>query len=412
MTQLDGKELKAILQEALAKDKDFSREILHKGLQSFLETERDELIGVGKHVRDGERQATRNGYKDRNLNTRLGKLKLKKPQIREFPFRTNLFENYQRSEKALLAALQQMVIDGVSTNKVQKVVKMLSDDLSFSKSSVSRIMKELDPMVKDWRHRQLRNHYEYLISDACYFYVRENKKVVSIPMLMTVGIDSDGRRDVLGADMAVSESEEAWREHHRRLKARGVKTTALTISDKKEGLVKVLKEEYSGRPHQRCMVHFERNVLSRVPYKERKVLGDYLKQIYNSPTKKMALKIASMISDEYRDKYPRVSQILDNHVEETLSYYDFPAHHKRKIRTTNLIEGTLNSILKRRSKVVGIFPNRESCIRYACCLLMEIAEDWQTGRRYMKMEETKSEKNEKFMERIEEVKLSEELVAQ
>ena len=302
MTQVNGKELKAILQEALAKDKDFSREILHKGLQSFLETERDELIGVGKHVRDGERQATRNGYKDRNLNTRLGKLKLKKPQIREFPFRTNLFENYQRSEKALLAALQQMVIDGVSTNKVQKVVKMLSDDLSFSKSSVSRIMKELDPMVKEWRRRQLRNHYEYLISDACYFYVRENKKVVSIPMLMTVGIDSDGRRDVLGADMAVSESEEAWREHHRRLKARGVKTTALTISDKKEGLVKVLKEEYSGRPHQRCMVHFERNVLSRVPYKERKVLGDYLKQIYNSPTKKMALKIASMISDEYRDK--------------------------------------------------------------------------------------------------------------
>lgn len=413
MTQLNDSALRELLQEAIEKDRDFVKEVLKKALQEFLEMERDNQIGVGRHIRDAEnRSGTRNGYKDRKLNTRMGKLNLEKPQIREYPFKTKLFENYQRSEKALLAAIQQMVIDGVSTKKVKKITKELSGELSFSKSTVSRLIKELDPMIKQWRERQLKNHYGYLISDACYFYVRENKKVVNIPMLITIGINFNGYREILGADMAVSESEETWREHHRGLKARGVETTSLTISDKLKGLVTVLQEEYSGSPHQRCMVHFKRNVLSKVPYKERKVLGEYLKQIYNSPTKEMALKIAGMISDKYRNKYPKVSKILDNHVEETLSYYDFPKHHKRKIRTTNLIEGTLNSKLKRRSKVVGIFPNRESCIRYACSILMEVDEDWQTGRRYMRMEEKESDETEEFMEEIKQTKSSKELVAQ
>ncbi len=411
MTQLDGTQLREVLQEALKNDQDFLKEVLGVTLQDFLEFERDEQIAVGKNVRDENRQGTRNGYKDRSLNTRLGRLQLKKPQIREFPFTTNLFENYQRSEKALLIAIQQIVIDGVSTNKVKKILSKLSEDLSFSKSSVSRLMQELDPMIKEWRMRQLRERYAYLISDACYFYIRENKKVVSMPLLVSIGIDEEGRRDILGVDMAVSESEEAWREHHRKLKARGLKTVSLTISDKLAGLVRVLNEEYAGSPHQRCMVHFERNVLSKVPYKERKELGNYLKQIYNSPTRKMALQIASMIADEYKNRYPAVSRILNRHVEETLSYFEFAEHHWRKIRTTNLIEGTLNSILKKRAKVVGIFPNRESCIRYACCQLMEIAEDWQTGRRYMRMNGNEAEDAGELLEEIRKVKMTEELVA-
>lgn len=412
MTQLDGTQLREVLQEALKKDQDFFKEVLNVTLQDYLEFERDEQIGVGKNVRAENRQGTRNGYKDRSLNTRLGRLQLKKPQIREFPFTTNLFENYQRSEKALLIAIQQMVIDGVSTNKVKKILAKLSEDLNFSKSAVSRLMQELDPMIKQWRSRQLRERYAYLISDACYFYIRENKKVVSMPLLVSIGIDEEGRRDILGVDMAVSESEEAWREHHRKLKARGLKTVSFTISDKLAGLVRVLDEEYAGSPHQRCMVHFKRNVRSKVPYKEREILENYLKQIYNSPTKKMALQIASMIADEYRNRYPAVSRILNRYVEETLSYFDFPERHWKKIRTSNLIEGTLNSILKRRAKVVGIFPNRESCIRYACCQLMEIAEDWQIGRRYMKMEENETEDTAgELLEEIKKVKMTEELVA-
>ena len=412
MTQLDGTQLREVLQEALKNDQDFFKEVLHMSLQNVLESERDEQIGVGNNVRDENRLGTRNGYKKRNLNTRLGQLQLKKPQIREFPFRTGLFENYQRSEKALIVAIQQMVIDGVSTSKVQKITSKLSDDLNFSKSTVSRLMQELDPMVKEWRRKQLREHYQYLISDACYFYIRENKQVVKRPLLISIGITSEGRRSILGVDLAVSESEEAWRAHHIDLKTRGIESVSMTISDHNQGLINVLEEEYSGAPNQRCMVHFERNLLSRVPYKERKLLGKYVKQIYNSPTKEMALKIAAMISEQYKKKYPRVAKLLEGHVEETLAYFEYPEHHRRKIRTTNLIEGTLNSILKRRSKVVGIFPNGESCIRYACCLLMEIDEDWQTGRRYMKIEETEPGETEDLLEEIKKVKLSEELVAQ
>ncbi|MEA3507140.1 MAG: transposase, partial [Elusimicrobiota bacterium] len=232
MTQLNGTELRELLQEAVAKDGDFVKEVLGEVLQEFLEMERDSQIGVDKHERDDEnRFGTRNGYKDRQLNTRVGTLNLKKPQIREYPFKTMLFDNYQRSEKALLAAIQQMVIDGVSTNKIQKITKKLSGEMSFSKSTVSRLIKELDPMVREWRRRQLKSHYEYMISDACYFYVRENKRVVTRPLLISLGVTPGGHREILGVDMAVTESEDTWREHHRRLKERGVSSVNLTISD-------------------------------------------------------------------------------------------------------------------------------------------------------------------------------------
>lgn len=239
-----------------------------------------------------------------------------------------------------------------------------------------------------------------------------NRKVVKRPLLISLGVTPNGHREILGVDMATTESEDTWREHHRKLKERGIRSVNLTVSDAHKGLIKVMEEEYSGTPHQRCMVHFERNILSKVPSKDKKLVGNFVKQIYSSPTKEMALKIAAMVADRFRDKYPRVSKLLEENIEETLAFFDFPNHHKRKIRTTNLIEATLNSKLKRRSKVVGIFPNRNSCIRYTCCLLMEIDEDWQTGRRYMRIPEKETDESEEFMEKIKEVKQSEELVAQ
>jgi transposase-like protein len=322
-----------------------------------------------------------------------------------------VFTNYQRSEKALIIAIREMVINGVSTPKVKKITGKLSEGLTYSKSTVSRMMKELDPMISEWRGRQLLDYYVYMISDATYFYVRENNKVVSIPLLLTIGIDKSGHRSILGADMAISESEESWREHHRKIKARGVDKVGLTISDAHQGLMTVLHEEYSGAPHQRCMVHFMRNLVSKVPPKEREILADYAKQIFSSGKLSMALKISEMISDEYRDKYPAVSGLLDEHIEESLAYYNFPRKHWKKIKTSNLIEGTLNTILKRRSKAVGIFPNRESCIRYACSLLMEISEDWETGRRYMIIEEQEDQENDKLLDEIKETKQAKELVA-
>lgn len=417
MTQINNKEISEILQEAIDEDGDFMKDLLSFMLQQLLEHERDKQIGVDKYERDeSERKGSRNGYKERALNTRLGKVNLRKPQIREFPFRTMVFDNYQRSEKALMAAIQQMVIDGVSTAKVKKIVGKLDKELSFSKSTVSRIMKELDPVIKKWRNQKLSEHCVYIILDAVYLHIRENGEVVKRPLLISIGVDKYGHRKVLGISMGYQEDESTWKSHIKALKERGLTTVDLTISDAEKGLVKALEEEFSGSPHQRCIVHFERNILSRVPARERKKLSKYLKQIYNAPDKEMALTVAELIVDKYRDTYPKVSKLLEEHLEETLTFYGHPERHHRKIRTTNLIE-YLNRLIKKRSKVVGIFPNAKSCIRYVSCLLMEIDEDWQTGRRYIRMDYLEeNEIEEDFMEGLKKVKegskLNEELVAQ
>lgn len=409
MTQLDYNTLKQIFQEALEKDEDIIKVLVKKVLQNILEAERDDQIGVERYDRnENDRLGSRNGYKPRSFKTRVGKLDLKKPQIREFPFHTSLFENYQRSEKALLITIQQMVLDGVSTNKVKKILNKLSPGLEYSKSSVSRFMVELEPIIQAWRKEGLEEHYEYIFSDGTYFYVRDNNHVVSIPLLVTCGVDSNGYRKVLGVDICNGESEETWREHIINLKKRGFKSANLTISDQHPGLVKVLQEEFSGVPHQRCMVHFERNLLSKIPSKERNTAALYIKQIYNAPDKEMAMKIAEMISNKYQTKYPRFSKLLNESVEETLSFYGFPEKHRKKIRTTNLIEGVINKKLKQRSKIINIFPNKESCLRLMSTILMEIDEEWRTSnRKYMEIEEDKkslkSEDNE-FLTKIKNLK--------
>lgn len=417
MTQINNKEIKGILQEAIEKDGDFMKDLLSFMLQQLLEHERDMQIGVDKYERDdNQREGSRNGYKERTLNTRLGKLNLKKPQIREFPFRTMIFDNYQRSEKALLAAIQQMVIDGVSTNKVKKIVKKLDKDMSFSKSTVSRITGELDPIIEKWRNQKLSEYYVYIILDAIYLHIRENGEVIKRPVLISIGVDKNGHRKVLGISIGYQEDEPTWRAHIKALKDRGLISVDLTISDAKKGLVKALEEEFSGTPHQRCMVHFERNVFSKVPAKERKKLSKYLKQIYNAPDKEMALTVSQLIIDKYRNIYPKISELLEEHLEETLTFLSYPSKHHRKIRTTNQIE-YINKLIKKRSKVIGIFPNAKSCIRYLSCLLMEIDEDWQTGRSYMRMDSLEeNESEEEFMEELQrtkkEYKLNKELVAQ
>ena len=407
MTQLNSKSIQEILQEALRKDGDFLKEVLRRVLQQVMEEERDRQVGVLSHERDDiKRKANRNGYKPRSFNTRVGQLLLAKPQIREFAFQTQLFENYQRSEKALLAAICQMVTDGVSTNRVQKIVGRLSPDLTFSKSTVSRITQELDPQIKYWREGQLKDCYLYLFTDAVYFFLRENHQVVSRPLLITVGIDKNGKRKILGVDIALEESYASYREHFKALKERGLKRVDLTISDAHKGLIKAQQEVFPGVPHQRCICHFMRNNLAKVPYRERSRLAAYLKQIYASPNKQMASSIARLIAEKYQDSYPKVSRLLEESLESTLTYLSFPTSHWRKIRTTNLIEGVLNKDLKQRSRVVGIFPNKASCLRYSCLRLMEIDEKWQTGRRYMKIpeEDQKTDTNDALLKEIKKIK--------
>ena len=418
MTQLNTNSIMSILQEELNKDGDFLKQMVKSIIQQLMEEERDQQVGVLSHKRDNtKRKASRNGYKPRSFNTRVGNLLLAKPQIREFAFQTQLFENYQRSEKALLASICQMVTDGVSTNRVKKIVGKLSPDLTYSKSTVSRITQELDPQIKTWREDKLKGCYSYIITDAIYLFIRENHQVVSRPVLMSIGIDQNGRRKVLGVDIAFEESYLSYRDHFNKLKQRGLKQINLTISDEHKGLIKAQQEVFPGTPHQRCICHFMRNVWYHVPYKERTSLASYLKQIFNSPSRQMAVSVARLIAQQYRKSYPKVSDMLEEELEFTLTYLGYPEHHRRKIRTTNLIEGVINKDLKQRSKVISIFPNRESCLRYICLRLMEIDEEWQTGRRYMKITEDDKnlEKNDTLLKEIKQIKkgvrAQEELVA-
>ena len=417
MTQLNSKSIKTILQEALSKDGDFLKEMVKNIIQQLMEEERDQQVGVLSHQRaNTKRKASRNGYKPRSFNTRVGNLLLAKPQIREFAFQTQLFENYQRSEKALLATICQMIKDGVSTNRVKKIVGRLSPELTYSKSTVSRIIQELDPQIKQWQQAQLKDYYLYLFTDALYFFVRVNHQVVSCPVLISTGVDKNGYRKILGVDIAFEESYQSYKSHFNRLKERGLKRVDLTISDDHKGLIKAQQEVFPNTPHQRCICHFMRNVLSHVPYKEKTKLADYLKQIFNSPNRHMATTVAQMIAQNYQQSYTKVSQMLEEELEFTLTHLNYSKHHRRKIRTTNLIEGVINKDLKQRSKVVGIFPNQESCLRYVCMRLMEIDEEWQTGRRYMKItkEDQFSQEDDPLLEEIKQmkegVKTKEELV--
>ena len=418
MTQLNSKSIKAILQEELNKDGDFLKQMVKHIIQQIMEEERDTQVGVLSHKRDNtKRKANRNGYKPRSFNTRVGNLLLAKPQIREFAFQTQLFENYQRSEKALLANICQMIKDGVSTNRVKKIVGKLSPDLTYSKSTVSRIIQELDPQIKKWQQARLQDYYLYLFTDALYFFVRVNHQVISCPVLITIGIDKNGHRKILGVDIAFEESYQSYLNHFNKIKDKGLKYVDLTISDDHKGLIKAQQEVFPNTAHQRCICHFMRNVLSNVPYKEKTKLAEYLKQIFNSPNRQMAATIAKMIAKKYQTSYHKVSGMLQEELEFTLTYLDYSKHHRRKIRTTNLIEGVINKDLKQRSKVVGIFPNQESCMRYVCMRLMEIDEQWQTGRRYMKInkEDQFTQEYDPLLEEIKEmkegVKTQEELMA-
>ncbi len=277
MTQLNSNSIKTILQEELGKDGDFLKEMVRSIMPEVMEEERDAQVGVLSHKRDNtKRKANRNGYKPRSFNTRVGSLLLSKPQIREFPFKTQLFANYQRSEKALLASICQMVTDGVSTNRVKKIVGRLSPDLTYSKSTVSRITQELDPQIKRWQDEKLKDYYTYIITDAIYFYVRVDHEIVSCPVLVSIGVDKCGYRKILGIDIAFEESYLSYLTHFNRIKERGLKHVDLTISDDHKGLIRAQQEVFPNTPHQRCICHYMRNVLSCVPYKEKVKLAEYL----------------------------------------------------------------------------------------------------------------------------------------
>jgi putative transposase len=377
-----------MVQGILLDDPAFLKEIVERVLQGLLEAEMTEHIGAAPYERTQDRKGQRNGYKPRTLRTRVGTLNLAVPQDRQGAFSTRLFARYQRNEKALCLALMQMYVEGVSTRKVKEVTEELCGT-SFSKSLVSQLASSLDSELEAWRNRRLEAEaYPYLYVDARYEKVRVDGRVVNQGVLLVSAVRDDGMREILGVEVADTESEATYHELFRSLKRRGLSGVELVVSDDHEGLKSALARHFQGASWQRCQVHYARNLLGMVGYARRKDLAEGLRGVFAARSREVAVQLASELATRWRGSHPKVSEHLEEHIEECLSCLAFPEGHRRRIRTTNGLE-RLNQEIKRRSRVVRIFPNREACLRLVAALAIEQSEEWFTGRRYLDMWELK-----------------------
>jgi putative transposase len=375
-----------LVQGALLDDPQFLRQIVEVVLQQLLEAEITEHLGAAPYQRTESRKGHRNGYKSRKLKSRVGTLELLVPQDREGIFSTQLFARYQRNEKALTLALMEMYLEGVSTRKVREVTEELCGT-TFSKSTISRLTTALDSELEEWRQRPLEaDSYPYLFVDAHYEKVRIGSRIVSEGVLVVCAVREDGFREILAVEVADVESEATYQELFRALKERGLKGVELVTSDEHKGLKSAIERHFRGASHQRCQFHYAKNLLGLVSFAKRKELGAGLRAVFSAPTRELALRSAQELADRWRGSHPKVAEHIEEHIEECLACLSFPESHRRRIRTTNGLE-RFNQEIKRRSRVVRIFPNREACLRLVTALAVEQSEEWVTGRRYLDMEE-------------------------
>jgi putative transposase len=387
-----------IAQDVLLDDPGFLKEIVESVVQELLEVEMTEHIGAAPYERTDKRTGHRNGYKPRALRTRVGTLNLLVPQDREGTFSTRLFSRYQRNEKALVLALMEMYVEGVSTRKVKEVTEELCG-ISFSKSLVSQLAGRLDAELEAWRDRRLEaDAYPYVFVDARYEKVRVDGRVVSQGVLIVSALRSDGFREIIGLEVADTESEATYQELFRSLKSRGLSGVQLVVSDDHQGLKAAIARHFQGATHQRCQVHYSRNLLGMVGAAKRKELASDLRAVFAAPERDQATSIAASVADKWHKKgNEKVANHLEEHIEECLSCLAFPESHRKRIRTTNGLE-RLNQEIKRRSRVVRIFPSRASCLRLVSALAIEQSEEWVTGRRYLDMGELEEYRREEMLQ--------------
>ena len=379
-------EIKALL----ASDKDFLKPLMRAALQEVLEAEMTEALGAGKGERVEGRLGYRSGYYTRSLVTRVGKIELRVPQDRQGRFSTELFERYQRSEKALLAALTEMYVQGVSTRKVKAITEELIGH-AFSASSVSAVVKKLDGELARFAHRRLSERFPYLILDARYEKARIDSVIQSQAVLIAIGIDWEGRRQVLGIELANRESRSSWREFLMGLKERGLNGVEFVVADDHEGLKKAVAECLAGAALQRCYVHFLRNALDYVPRKGDDDCLQELRWFYGRrELTEVRRDIAAWLA-KWQAKYPKLCAWVEENIEETLTYYRLPLPHHKHMKSTNMLE-RLNQEIKRRTHVVRIFPNPESCLRLVRALAVEMHENWLEAMRYLNMDHLREHK--------------------
>ena len=355
-------------------------------LNQILQSQVTEQIQAEPYERSEERQAYRNGSYPRKLTTRVGTLTLRVPRLRNGRLTTEVFTRYQRSEQALLLALMEMVVNGVSTRKISQITEELCGT-EFSKSSVSDLCKRLDPIVQGWNHRSLREHrYPFLFVDALVLKIREEGRVRSRSAMVATGIQEEGHREVLGLMLGDSESESSWNEFFSWLKSRDLRGVDVVISDNHGGLVHAVKKNFQGCTWQRCQTHWMRNILDATPKALQKEVHGRVRAIMEAPDLKTARILLEQVLEDYAEKAPRAMRVLEEGFDDGTAVLMLPERYRKRLRTTNGQE-RLNEEIRRRERVIRIFPNRESALRLLGALLMEIDEKWQTGHRYLDMSE-------------------------
>ena len=383
MTTKEHKTKLSLVETLVTGDRDLMKGLLREALQEVLGGEMTEFLGAGTGERSDSRTGYRAGYYSRGLVTRIGKLELRVPRDRNGEFSTALFERYQRSEKALVAALAEMYVQGVSTRKVKAITEELCGH-SFSASTISQINKGLDEALERFAGRLLEEEYPYLILDARYEKVREASVIQSQAVLVAIGINWEGQRQVLAVDLANRESRSSWKDFLVRLKERGLTGVEFVVSDDHAGLKRAIGEVLPEAAWQRCYVHFLRNALDYLPRKADDDCLQELRWLYDRRDLQEAQRDLAAWIAKWAGKYPKLVDWVETNIGETLTFYRLPRQHHKHLKSTNMLE-RLNEEIKRRTRVVRIFPNAESCLRLVRALCVETHEAWLEDNRYLNM---------------------------
>ena len=349
--------------------------------QRMMELESESKAGAPKGKHSAERKTHFSGTRVRRFDTRLGTMYLLVPKLRQGGYIPFFVTERKRSEQALIQVVQEAFINGVSTRKIERLAKSMGIE-SLSAGQVSEINKELDEQVRYFRTRPLEKTYPVIWVDALYEKIRYDGRVMTMAVLVVAGVTLEGSRDILTVEPMLRESEETYRELFEGLKKRGIEDVWLCISDCHQGLKAAVGKSFLGASWQRCKVHFMRNVLAHIPHKDKEIFAAELKLIWLAPTRDAATKTARALIKKYRDRFPKAVETLEDGLEDSLQYYAFDNFDSRKISSTNTLE-RINKEIRRRSRVVGIFPNPEAYTRLVTCYLMEYAEDWSTGKTYI-----------------------------
>lgn len=359
-------------------------------LNEAMKLERSQFLGASPYERNAQRQGYANGFKPKRVKTRVGELLLAVPKVRDLepgaePFYPNALERGLRSERALTLAVAEMYVQGVSTRKVAEITRELCG-LDITSQQVSRAAKLLDEELEAWRTRPLGEH-SLVVLDARYEKVRHGGHVRSIAVLVAIGVNADGKRSVIGVSTSLSEAEVHWREFLRSLVQRGLEGTVLITSDDHQGLKAAMRAVFPGVLWQRCQCHLQRNAAAYVPKVEmRKEVARAINSIFNAPDLHEAERLLAKTVESYAESAPRLAEWMESNIPEGLTVFALPVHQRRRMRTSNVLE-RLNREIKRRTRVATLFPNEASLLRLVSAILVEVSDEWETGKIYLRMDQ-------------------------